>query len=255
MIDRKKLRQLNENDLPLHVLEQDYIQALFIDRLYKETENLVFKGGTFLKHAHGLDRFSEDLDFTMRKSNDIVAAMRTVANNLKRYGVEAEINNIKEYESGLSARLRYEGPLYGGNEKSRGNIDLEISKRDDIFLEPEWTRLFFPYPEVRAVAVLGLRIEEVMAEKLRALSTRSKGRDLYDVWFLLQQDMGIEKDLFEKKMKVIDAGKRVILSVTEDDWKRDLKVLLEHPPPYESVRRKVRRSIEDSGITFIEDCD
>lgn len=63
MIDRTRLGDLHGEALPLHILEQGYVQALFLQELYRETETLLFKGGTFLKHAHRLDRFSEDLDF------------------------------------------------------------------------------------------------------------------------------------------------------------------------------------------------
>ena len=49
MITRTQLKKLHKEKLPLHILEQDYIQALILIELYNQTESLVFKGGTLLK--------------------------------------------------------------------------------------------------------------------------------------------------------------------------------------------------------------
>jgi len=58
LLDKKQLREIHTAQLPLHVFEQDYIQALFLHTLFQTSDVFVFKGGTFLKHAYGLDRFS-----------------------------------------------------------------------------------------------------------------------------------------------------------------------------------------------------
>ncbi len=248
MSDRARLRELHGVDLPLHVLEQDYVQALFLQELYDETANLVFTGGTYLKHAHGLDRFSEDLDFTRVGSGAIIGAFRAAAAGLDRYGLSARINRVEERANALLARLRYEGPLFDGSEQSRGHIALEVSTRGDIIRPPEWRRLFTPYPETRAVTARCLVIEEAFAEKLRALSTRSRARDLYDCWFLLQQDVSIEPELFQRKMTAIGEPNRVTISITPRRWDRELAVLLEHPPAYDTTLDAVIDSIQTANI-------
>ena len=44
---------------------KEYLQTLVLGRISKEIlpGNLTFIGGTSLRFCHGLDRFSEDLDF------------------------------------------------------------------------------------------------------------------------------------------------------------------------------------------------
>ncbi|MFP4051030.1 MAG: nucleotidyl transferase AbiEii/AbiGii toxin family protein [Thermoplasmata archaeon] len=248
MITRGELRKIHGDNLPLHILEQDYIQSLFLQELYDEFDSLAFKGGTYLKHAFGLDRFSEDLDFTAKESSNLIDILKSTASNLSPYGIEANIDKINESEISFTSRLRYRGPLYDGSDKSIGNIELEISKRDDIFLEPRWKRLFFDYPETRAVTVLGLQKEEILCEKLRALSTRNKGRDLYDVWFLFKQDVDINKELFEKKMKVVDQPLEVNINISKSEWNEDLAVILERSPRYEDVKKDVLRKLKDSEL-------
>lgn len=248
MITRSQLREIHKKELPLHILEQDYIQSLFLNELYREDDSLVFKGGTYLKHAFGLDRFSEDLDFTIYDVGDIEKVLHEVSENLMSYGVEANIDRIEDREISFNARLRYRGPLYEGSKKSIGSINIEISKREDVLLEPVWTRLFFEYPEVRVLSALGLRKEEVLAEKLRALSSRSKGRDLYDVWFLLKQDIPLKKELFLKKMEVVGGSGEVSISISKEKWERDLGVLLVNPPRYEEVKKEVMHILSNHGF-------
>ncbi len=248
MLTRSQLRELHGSRLPLHILEQDYIQALYLRELYEITEELVFKGGTFLKHAHGLDRFSEDLDFTRLGDHGPSSSLREAASSLSHYGVEAAIHNPEEQEKSVTGRLRYRGPLYDGTEKSVRSIHIEVSTRRDVFLEPRWTRLFFEYPETRVINSLSLQKTEALAEKLRALSTREKGRDLYDVWFMLKQGTEAKPSLFMEKMKVMDKQPIVEIRVTEREWRDDLEVLLINPPDYRLVLREVTDELRDYGL-------
>jgi len=256
VIDRKKLRELHSSDLPLHVLEQDYVQALFLQKLYRESENLVFKGGTFLKHAYGLDRFSEDLDFTLAEDQgDVVSVLQKSANSLSEYGVEAKIDDINENDISITCRLRYRGPLFDGSDRSKGSIEIDVSKRDDILLDPEWTRLFFDYPEISVVNALGLQKKELLAEKLRALSTRNKARDLYDCWYLVNQGAEPDIELFKKKMDVVNTEHELKVSVTEEAWKDDLNIFLENPPDFGKVRHQLVDALENSGFSDIVSLD
>jgi len=253
MITREQLRKIHSANLPLHVFEQDYIQALFLHIIYKHSESLVFKGGTYLKHAYGLDRFSEDLDFTLiQPIPHLDKRFQHLADELSVFGVTATIDHINKKTISFNARLVYNGPLYTGSEQSQGHIHLELSKRNDIIYDPEWTRLFFPYPELRVISVLGLRKEEVLAEKLRALSMRKKPRDLYDVWFLLNQNVPIDPVLFQKKMEIVHEPSVVSIAIGEKEWHRDLATLLDHPPSFEKVKTDVITKLKSSKISLDE---
>lgn len=248
MIERDRLREHHGVDLPLHVLEQDYVQALFLQELYRASDVLVFEGGTFLKHAHGLDRFSDDLDFTRLTDADVPPLLSATADALARYGLSAEVDDVERAAHTITCRLRYRGPLYDGSDRSRGRVELDVSTRDDVLDEPEWRRLFFPYPETRAVTARCLSIEEAFAEKLRALSTRTRGRDLYDCWFLLEAGVAIDPGRFEGKMAAVGQEPLVAVTVTEREWERDLSILVEHPPAYSSVLDDVTAAVADAGL-------
>lgn len=146
------------------------------------------------------------------------------------------------------ATVRFQGPLFDGSPRSRGSIEVDVSTRDTVIRDPEWNRLFFPYPETRAVTARCLTIEEAFAEKLRALASRTRDRDLYDTWFLLQQGVTVESSLFERKMAVVDAPPRVTIHLTETEWERDLSILLEHTPPFDDVLTTVNDALTSAGI-------
>lgn len=251
MLTRKQLRKLHGGGLPLHILEQDYVQALYLKEIYLSAEELVFKGGTYLRHAYGLDRFSEDLDFTRQGVESPLPILRASALRLGPYGIEADLENIEEGDASSNGILRYRGPLYDGTERSMGAVHIEVSIREDVFLKPVWERLFFDYPETRVVNVLGLRKEEAFAEKLRALSTRIRGRDLYDVWFLMKLGVDIQRSIFERKMDVLNQEPVVNIRISEKEWIRDLRVLLVNPPEYQKVLSDVVGKLSLEGFEVL----
>jgi predicted nucleotidyltransferase component of viral defense system len=44
-----------------------------------------------------------------------------------------------------------------------------------------------------------MSLEEILVEKVVALTKRKKGRDLYDLWFLFSAGVKLNKKLLEKK--------------------------------------------------------
>ena len=52
--------------------------------------------------------------------------------------------------------------------------------------------------------VVHLSWEEILAEKIRAVLTRAKGRDLFDFWFLLSKNIEIDEKNGQYKMKFYD---------------------------------------------------
>jgi predicted nucleotidyltransferase component of viral defense system len=60
--DCRKRTDVNEA-----MIEKDYFVTLFLKHLHESEPNIVFKGGTCLSKCYKLiDRFSEDIDISMR---------------------------------------------------------------------------------------------------------------------------------------------------------------------------------------------
>lgn len=62
-------------------------------------EKAAFYGGTALRILHGLDRFSEDLDFTLLKPNPHFSFEKyfsILARELKAYGFEVALSRVEK---------------------------------------------------------------------------------------------------------------------------------------------------------------
>ncbi|MEF8835852.1 MAG: nucleotidyl transferase AbiEii/AbiGii toxin family protein, partial [Candidatus Thermoplasmatota archaeon] len=87
-------------------------------------------------------------------------------------------------------------------------------------------------------------------EKVITLLTRSKGRDLYDVWYLLMSDMTISTELFEKKLKKLleEYGLQDEFSFdsypSEEEYNEDMERLIPQLVPYSQVKTEVKDHIE-----------
>ena len=126
--------------------------------------------------------------------------------------------------------MSYQGPLYDGRDRSKGKVRVDISLRDEpLTSRRELVRS--EYDDVRPFVVTVLSPEHLLAEKVRALLVRSKPRDLYDVWLLIEQGVQLDGDLIGQKLKLYElnlaqAVVEAALTRARADWERDLRPLL-----------------------------
>ncbi len=153
---------------------------------------LAFKGGTALRRCwfEGY-RFSEDLDFTLARPitlEDILAGLNEIFATVEvdsglRIAFDREDRH--GHQNSHTFYLRYQGPLPAANDVK---VDITIN---EVLCFPLQDRSihrtydsFDDLPEGPTVKVYA--IEEIMVEKLLALSDRARNepRDLYDLWYL-----------------------------------------------------------------------
>jgi len=110
--------------IPEAVLERDYCLSWFLVGLSRSLlrDTLAFKGGTAIKKCFIPDyRFSEDLDFTLRKHVPLERIQEQFAEaftySLQASGVRLTISRIDRHshENSHSFFMGYEGPLPGVN--------------------------------------------------------------------------------------------------------------------------------------------
>ena len=251
MITREQLQTFaSANGVPLFAQESDYAKVLFLFRLYKIEASLIFKGGTCIELTHDSPRFSEDLDFTAaRELGEVKTALKAAADELHLVGMEAKINHGLARAGGYQCRLKYHGPLYTGDERTAGGVVIDVSLRRDVILRPEWKTVSTFYPDVPPFMAQCMQAQEILAEKVRALSIRAAPRDLYDVWFLLSRDIKPSLRMIDRKLSLYE--KRFSIEKFSDSigrirvrWKRDLAPLLSSPPRFETVSREVIARLE-----------
>src|SRR3989338_8455566 len=79
-------------------------------------------------------------------------------------------------------------------------INLYFSFRERV-LKPKKSTIQTEFPVIFTSFVYHLSKEEIFAEKIRALFSRKKGRDLYDLWHLAAQNVKIENVLIQEKLR------------------------------------------------------
>lgn len=219
----------------------DYLQHVYLYFLYRTIKDeLVFKGGTCLQKTYGLNRFSDDLDFTKKGH----ARVKDIARNITAFGHETQIVTGKKNKSGATYLLKAKGPLYDGTEKSLAYIHLDISSREKPLLEPELKLVTPIYHDLPPYTLSAMKIEEIAAEKVRAIMTRDKARDVYDLWHLLRKGTSIDIDIVNKKleyyaMEFDNRGFTEALKKRNKIWGQELNSLMHSPPDLREVNNEI----------------
>lgn len=252
------IRLAKLNGLKAFQQEKHYIQTLVLRSIYAATNDLTFKGGTSLWFFYGLNRFSEDLDFTLtvreRKGKGLRNLPMEVKNDLEVYGIDSEIRILNDDEISFSFRVGAKGPLFT-KEIERSFVRIEISKREAVKRKPDVLELDANYTDILPFFVLVMNNEEIIAEKVRAILTRNRARDIYDLWFLLKKGTRFDLSLVNEKLRYYDTvfEKDVFIERIkgkEDYWQSELKPLvIGKLPRFEEVYKAIRKAIlQDWGI-------
>ena len=166
-------------------------------------EKAAFYGGTALRILYGLDRFSEDLDFSLLRPDpefDLGRYSKALQLELSAFGFNVEVVQ-KEKGSGTPIQsaflkadtltqlleVRAGETILGGIPKGKLiKIKLEVDTEPPPGFETEARFLLNPIPfTVRAYALPDLFAGKMHALLCRRWKTRVKGRDWYDfVWFV-----------------------------------------------------------------------
>jgi predicted nucleotidyltransferase component of viral defense system len=197
MVDLNLIRnffpvQIRENSIFEKNMLKEYIQLSILDYLSvtPHIRRLTFIGGSNLRLVKGIDRFSEDLDFDCKElsPSEFLQMSDDVILFLKRSGYNVE---AKDKESGkLTA---YRRSIYfphllfdlglSGHREERFLIKIEAQDQGvdyrPVTVNIKGCGFYFPFP-VPPDPVL-------CAMKSTAVIDRGKGRDFYDLMFLLGQ--------------------------------------------------------------------
>lgn len=230
--------------------ELDYLQELLLFGLYSEVgPELVFKGGTCLYKLHKLSRFSEDLDFTLSRKTDLEEVVQRTVDRMRFLGVSGSVKEVKKHPREINFRILFRGPLYRGSRESLCFVPLNVSLRERVALAPERMTISSMYREIPSFDVFSMRAEEILAEKARAILTRNKPRDLYDMWFLLGRGIPMHLGLVNRKLAAygikFDAKKFVgRIEKLAKLWRIDLKnLVIGELPEFETVKNSIIKSI------------
>lgn len=194
-MDKTQLEQYKkEQNYNLYQLELDYYQHLILSKIFEKFSTIYFKGGTCLQKCYGIKRFSEDLDFNY-KDIDIKKIIKIIEETF-----EEKIQNYNETKFGISFSISFKGILYQDNEQSKCKISFDF-RHNDTYLEPLKIIIRPTYKDLPNYFLLALSEQEILAEKVRAILTRYKARDIFDLNELIRNKININKELINTKLK------------------------------------------------------
>lgn len=174
-----------------HMLKE-YLQLMILDYLSTtpSIQKMAFIGETNLRLVKGIDRFSEDLDFDCKdlSKDEFIEMTNDVIQFLERSGLRVEARDKDNPKlTAFRRNIHFPELLFylgmSGHKEERFLIKVE-SQNQGIVYTPVITNIkgcgfFFPFP-VPSDGVL-------CSMKIAAMLARAKGRDFYDLMFLLSQ--------------------------------------------------------------------
>ena len=181
-----------------------------------------FYGGTALRIFYGLDRFSEDLDFSLMAPNpgfDLPRYLPALERELAAYGfnfkvedrakaIDSDIRsaflkgNTREHMLVFYADERL-ARSFSGNDTIKIKFEVDTTPPAYATFERKYRLLPIPY-EVNLYDMPSLFAGKLHAVICRAWKSRVKGRDLYDYVFYLSQ--GTPVNLRHLNARLVDSG-------------------------------------------------
>lgn len=184
-------------------------------------DEAAFYGGTALRIFYSLDRFSEDLDFSLLKPNkdfDFSKYFSYIEKEVNSYGLNLSISEkVKTKDSNIkSAFLKGDTKehiliFFPNQELESSGLFKDIKIKFEIDVNPpsganyDFKYKLLPAPHVvRLYDESSLFAGKIHAVLCRGWGNRIKGRDLYDYVFYLSKDINVNLELVRNKL--IESG-------------------------------------------------
>lgn len=252
---------------------RDYINALH--EIFQEIallglwrakfyEHAAFYGGTALRILYGLNRFSEDLDFSLLREDknfDLAPYNQAVKMEMNAFGFEVEVATVaKAKTSAIQSAfikgntrqqlVQIEVPAQLVKQLPQDaiiKIKMEIDTEPPEGFQTEAKYLLNPLPcSVHTYTLPCLFAGKLHAILCRQWQTRVKGRDWYDlVWFMSRQ---VQPNIEHLRLRLLQTGH---LQASQP-WNRPVlkSLLLDRVDKvdFEAAKEDVSRFIKDDSV-------
>ena len=220
-----------------------------------------FQGGTCLRIFHGLNRFSEDLDFALQTADSgfvLHPYLASVAKELTAYGYALQLDDrskadrnvrmafLKDDSLGNLLHLAYR-PTSSRSRKLRVKLEVDTAPPAGAAFETKY--LDFPFPS----AICVFDPPSLFAGKLHALLCRDylKGRDWYDfIWYTARRTP-VNHELLASSLEQLGPWRGKRPGVDRDWCIRRLQARIE-AIDWTRAREDVRRFIKPSETPSLD---
>lgn len=271
-----------KNNIQLNILEQDYVLSwvLFgISKIPELRSKLAFKGGTALKKCYfGQYRFSEDLDFSfvgnikevdieayLFRARDIAIEEMELYMPLPKLIFEKYTEKQPHPDGQIAYTVKAQLPWH---REPMVKVMVEITIKEAVVTPLIEKKLIHGYGEALNCSMMVYSLEEIIAEKLRAILqftkklhernwARSRVRDYYDLWNIFHKfnseiNFNIIKDILKQKCaiknisfsNVDDFFQPIAIEEVNKTWEIWLKPLVIQLPKPNKVIIEIKEKLQ-----------
>lgn len=278
-LERRLRANARQSGVLRELVEKDYALSYALAGIMAVSElagTFVFKGGTSLRKAWFADyRLSEDLDFTCAAGvcTDLRRRMEAAAAHAVRllapYGsfdVAVSTYPVRDPHPGGQQAFRLH-VRFPWQSRPLCTVKVEVTADEPVALPPVGLPLLHVYDEPLVVRLQCYALEEVVAEKLRALLqtkarleqrgwARPRSRDYYDLWQLLCRreatiDPGAVRRILPDKCRVRNVAFESVddffadqlLERARADWHGDLRRVAQEMPDFDVMLAETRPAV------------
>lgn len=180
-------------------------------------DKATFYGGTSLRILYGLERFSEDLDFSLLEKNkefNIEKYFPSIIGEFEALGIAISLNKKnKQSDTNIeSAFLKNDTSIHTLNIETKGlvnvhsgkqlKIKLEVDTNPPLNFQTESKTLLMPITfNVRTMTLPNLYAGKMHALLFRNWKTRVKGRDWFDFEWYVKNNTALNLEHLKVRMK------------------------------------------------------
>ncbi len=261
MLNRYQCSSVNDYENAL----KEIIQEIALLGLWRAKffEKAAFYGGSALRILYGLNRFSEDLDFSLLHKDagfSLATYCTAVEDELKSFGFSVHVERkVKKAETNVDSAFIKAGTLKnmlvidipGALTKNIHSgkllkVKLEVDRDPPPGFETEAKYLFQPIPfSVNTFTLPNLFAGKMHAILCRAWGTRVKGRDWYDLAWYAGQNIALSLKHLESRMRQTKHLKEDE-ALTEESLKQKLKQRI-LDVDWNDARRDVENLVRDAA--------
>lgn len=216
-------------------LLKEYLQIVALDFIYSAPKyaQLVFYGGSCLKHCHDLPRLSEDLDFVdIGRQIDIGGLAADLEFYFKK-NTDLEVKTAtQKFRISLKFPILRQLGLSAAGDSNFLFLKIEIFKDFD-FCRDFKMEIVPVFKSGRSILIRTFDLPTMMATKIRAIFLRKwektakggeviakvKGRDYFDLMWYLQKNIKPNINCVENVEGIFDLKKKLIEAVEKTDEK------------------------------------
>lgn len=248
MLKLPELLEYYPEPLRLHrsFILREYLQCKILEILFEGefAHRFCFLGGTCLRLVHNNNRFSEDLDFDNFQvtESEFGEVSESIRNGLEQQGFQVEMKQV--IKGAYHCYIRFPGLLFeqglSGYKEEKILIQLDTEPQSFDFQPVNYvlnrfdvtTQIFITPPDI------------LLAQKFTALCQRkkNKGRDFFDIVFLLSKSIQPNYDFLNMKLDVSNKAQLLerVAEIREqldmEEMVQDVRNFLFYPADEKKVR-------------------